>query len=251
MKKALKKRLNGIRRIIICKMQLKHLYSIALLEGEGLGTAYEYFIKLKLLDKYLEKNKIKDVLIYGLPEKYGFSLDFFYFCHKNNFNIFLFEKRREKIKRLKKILKDLDKKNIIFKNFKIIQKINKKYDLILSCEVLQALKENELKEYKDNIRDYSKIAIIFVPNKNNKSHIKFSGLNGFSLKELKSEFYNVKKSGCIDAPPFPPGIKKKEKIKSVFLIKILEFFLYIEKFIPSIIKKNIAHISYILIDNYP
>lgn len=229
-------------------MQLKFLYSIALLEGEGLGTAYEYFVKLKLLNKFLKNKKIKNVLIYGLPEKYGFSLDFIYFCYKNNLNVFLFEKREDKIKNFKEILSRLNKK-IVVNNLKIIEKIDKKYDLVLSCEVLQYLKEDELKEYIGNIQKYSKKTIIFVPNKSNKSHVKFSRLNGFTLEELNDLFDNVKESGYIDVPPFPPGIKKGEKIKNIFLIRTLEFSAYLEKFIPSIIKKKIAHISYVLIDN--
>lgn len=249
---------------------MQYSYKLALLEGEGLGTAYEYFVKLMLLNKYFKKNKIKNVLIYGLPEKYGFSLDFIYFCYKNNLNVFLFEKRGDKIKKFKEILSKLNKK-IIVNNLKIIKKIDKKYDLVLSCEVLQVLKENELKEYVNNIQKYSKRALIFVPNKSNKSHIKFSRLNGFTLKELNFLFNNVKKLGYIDVPPFPPGIKKEEKIKNIFLIvnkvahtlltrelflrkqkflvKTLEFFAYVERFIPLIIKKYTAHINYVLIEN--
>jgi hypothetical protein len=145
-------------------MQLKYLYSLALLEGEGLGTAYEYFVKLKLLEDCLKKKNIKNVLIYGLPEKYGFSLDFIHFCYKNNLNVSLFEKKWVKIKKFKEILSMLNKKNIRTNNLKKIKKIDKKYDLVLSCEVLQSLKESELKEYANNIQKYSKTAIVFVPN---------------------------------------------------------------------------------------
>lgn len=226
--------------MVICKMQ--HLYTFALEEGEGLGTAYEYFVKLRLLNRLLKHKKIKDVLIYGLPERYGYSLDFFYFCFINNFNLSLFEKNQKKNINLKKILLKLKNKKI-----KIIKKIDKKYDLILSCEVLQSLKKNDLKKFVLDIQKYSKYAIIFVPNKNNKNHRKISGLDGFTLEELSSLFKNINKSGYIDMPPFPPGIKTKKKI--AISADILKPFAYLEEFVPSGIKKKNAHIAYVLIDN--
>jgi len=223
---------------------IKNLYELALAEGEGLGTAYEYFVKLRLLERLLKNKKINSVLIYGLPEKYGFSLDFVYFCFTNNLNLTLFNNNDEKTRKLKSILKKVS----INKKIKIIKKIDKRYDLVLSSEVLQSLNKNELKIFIDNIVKYSENAIIFVPNKDNKNHLKYSGLNGFTLEELNFLFNNVKKPGYVDMPPFPPGLKIKKRFKSVFLIRILGFFALIEKFIPKIIKKYIAHINYVLVD---
>jgi len=229
---------------------MQELYKLALAEGEGLGTAYEYFVKIRLLNRLLKCKKIENILIYGLPERYGFSLDFIYFCYKNNLDVFLFEKRKDKIKKFKEILGKLNKKNIINGNLKIIKKIDKRYDLVLSCEVLQALKENELKEYISNIQKHSKTAIVFVPNKSNKSHVKFSGLNGFTLEELKKIFKNNIMSGYIDIPPFPPGLKKKKKIKNNLIIRIISLFAYIEKFYPRIIKRKFGHVCYVYLINF-
>ena len=56
---------------------IKELYTYALAEGEGVGTAYEYFAKRLVLNRWLSSLSIpKRILIAGLPEKYGCSFDF-------------------------------------------------------------------------------------------------------------------------------------------------------------------------------
>src|ERR1700752_4107471 len=57
---------------------IKSLYPLALAEGEGIGTAYEYYAKRRALARWLPKlGRPRKILIAGLPEKYGSSLDFF------------------------------------------------------------------------------------------------------------------------------------------------------------------------------
>jgi hypothetical protein len=56
---------------------VKDLYTLALAEGEGMGTAYEYYVKRMALRRFLDGRPRPDsILIAGLPEKYGASLDF-------------------------------------------------------------------------------------------------------------------------------------------------------------------------------
>ena len=56
---------------------IKSLYPLALAEGEGVGTAYEYFAKRLVLSSWLAKlPTVRRLIIAGLPEKYGSSLDF-------------------------------------------------------------------------------------------------------------------------------------------------------------------------------
>jgi hypothetical protein len=60
---------------------LKSLYQIslrlALAEGEGVGTAYEYFAKRLALGRWLKQvGRPVRMLVAGLPQKYGSSLDF-------------------------------------------------------------------------------------------------------------------------------------------------------------------------------
>ena len=56
---------------------IKNLYQYAFIEGEGVGTAYEYFAKRLVLASWLPLlPRRPKVRILGLPEKYGVSLDF-------------------------------------------------------------------------------------------------------------------------------------------------------------------------------
>ncbi|HEX6383064.1 MAG TPA: hypothetical protein VF177_00200, partial [Anaerolineae bacterium] len=56
---------------------IKSLYTLALAEGEGVGTAYEYYAKRLVLSPWLRQvRRPQRVLVAGLPQKYGASLDF-------------------------------------------------------------------------------------------------------------------------------------------------------------------------------
>src|SRR5690606_30513282 len=55
---------------------IKALYALALAEDEGVGTAYEYFAKRLVLRPWLRQQPpVRRLLVAGLPEKYGASLD--------------------------------------------------------------------------------------------------------------------------------------------------------------------------------
>ena len=57
---------------------IRSLYAINLVEGEGVGTAYEYYVKLRKLERFVNSiERPKRILIAGLPERYGLSMDFF------------------------------------------------------------------------------------------------------------------------------------------------------------------------------
>jgi len=241
------------------KVNINTLYSLALAEGEGFGTAYEYFVKLKLLSKFVKGKKIKNVLIYGLPERYSFSMDFVLFGQINNFNITIVDDRKERINLFEKITNNLIKKDILLKKPKIIKlktlnniKFNKKFDLLVCSEVMQRLSNKEKIDYIRLISKISKYVALFVPNKDNKMHSTLSKLNGLCLDELK-EYFNkddILNIGYIDMPPFPPGLKKnkiKEQINKLFPLLLIPLT-RLEKLLPKIIKKRIAHICYIIVE---
>jgi hypothetical protein len=58
-------------------ISIKSLYALALAEGEGVGTAYEYYAKRLALGRWLKQvGRPVRMLVAGLPQKYGSSLDF-------------------------------------------------------------------------------------------------------------------------------------------------------------------------------
>lgn len=226
-------------------INIKELYYLALIEKEGLGTAYEYFVKLKLILKKINNKKIKNVLIYGLPEKYGYSLDFLYIANIMNWNVCVFDDSNKKVNKLKKIIDLINYKKKLLKKPKFIKNINKKYDLCFSCEYLQQFKKKEILNKISIIKNNSKNSFIFVPNESNKLHLKYSKLNGLNINFFKKNINNYHDLNFIDCPPFPPGIKKKEKIgfkKGIYIIKIIYYF---EKILLKVIKKRLSHIIYV------
>ena len=241
------------------KINIDTLYSLALSEGEGIGTAYEYFIKLKLLSKFVKGKKIKNVLIYGLPERYGFSIDFVLFGQINNFNITIVDDRKERIKSFERIINKLIKKGLLLKRPRVIKlkKLNnlsfdKRFDLLVCSEAMQRLSNKEKINYIRLISKISKYAALFVPNKNNKMHSTLSKLNGLSLDELKGYFNkaSILNIGYIDIPPFPPGLKKnkrKEQINKLFSLLLIAWT-RLERLLPKTIKRRIAHICYIIVE---
>jgi len=179
---------------------MRKLFDLALLEGEGLGTAYEYFVKHRLLMRLLQNSRIDTVLIYGLPEKYGLSLDLFQFCHDHGYDTYLCEEDYHKIRKLLKILQGLGIQPPI-----LVDSVTRKYDLILSSEVMQRLTGDERQNYAICVQKFSNQAVIFVPNKHNKLHSRISGLGGLTKSDLSGLFQGS--AEFLDAPPFPPGVR--------------------------------------------
>lgn len=204
----------------IYNFNIFNLYSIAVLEGEGWGTAYEYCAKLPFLNRLFEKTCAKKVMILGLPEKYGFSMDFILYCYFNKINrIIVIDERKEKIDDFSKVLKNVSAHLGISPNIEM-KKVNSwseiqtdPVDVIMSSEVLQRLDNISKNAYIKFILKNAKNYIIFVPNGKNQAHESISGLKTLYLKQLMWIFKKTKftGSGYLDCPPNPPGISFKNK----------------------------------------
>jgi len=211
-------------------MSMKRLYDLALAEGEGLGTAYEYYVKLRLINRLLGDFEPRSILIYGLPEKYGYSMDFICYGKMNRAAVSVYEQRTEKILEHKRILKKLGLPEPDYINKAI------ECDLLLSCEVAQ-----RDKKIIDAVQKVKK-SFVFVPNADNKGHSRVSGLRGLTIIELQKMFPGSK-YGYVDMPPFPPGIRKKKKTSNPLLLIVLRFLGCLECFLPF--KRRYAHIVYL------
>lgn len=253
---------------------METFYRFALMSGEGIGTAYEYFVKWGLLKNVIDSAKDpKHIFIWGLPEKYGLGLDFVLLAMIYRSSITIVDERHAIIDKFKIIsdkighrpqidisrienLSQLDAKSFLEKNH------GEKYDLLLSCEVLQRLSEGDRANYFNQIGKIAKVSAIFVPNKDNVAHAKLSGLNTVSLCELQSycsqTSNDILKSGYVDMPPFPPGLRRSEDAKNKaldsrverFLMRILEKWELIEKITPFKIKAHLSHIVYVFTESY-
>jgi hypothetical protein len=252
--------------------KIQSWYAINLIEGEGVGTAYEYFSKLRKLRKFINSTgKPKRILIAGLPEKYGLSMDFFWLGGMLNVEIMVIDDRSEALERAGRALsilkseKLIDETKVSFIKIDRISEFNspnltkERFDLALSSEVLQRL-DIAQETYFSNLKNVAENFAIFVPNRDNESHANLSGLKSVYLGELlqhcrgaypEATLYDY---GYIDMPPFPPGLsrsqEKREKASESrfesFLMKGLEFYGLCEDLIPKFIKKKIAHIVYVM-----
>jgi len=212
----------------VSNLNISSLYEIASIEGEGWGTAYEYFSKLPHLKKSFENEENIEVMILGLPEKYGYSMDFILYCYLSNVKkIIVFDERKEKIENFSKLLVAINK--IISKHLGIIPDIeihkvrswdelkNYNVDITLSCEVLQRLDGTSKDTYVNFIKNNTRKYQIFVPNGNNDAHKNVSALRTLHIDELTGIFEKTKITdfGYVDCPPNPPGITVKGKSKDI------------------------------------
>lgn len=249
------------------KLNIKNYYLPAFLEKEGLGTAYEYYAKKRVLSKHSQHKDIQDILIVGMPQKYGYSMDFVIWGDNLGAEILIIEDRQEKIDKAKNIIEKLKNQKILSPNLRIqFEKVENffdfktqtTFDLILNCETLQRIKYPD--RFIQFYNEKAKTFITFCPNGDNESHNTLSGLNSIPLSDLKKNIFpllNLQEYGYIDFPPFPPGIKRsdeqREQANSSIFVRFFMFCLtiwcWLEKCWPNFIKKNWAHIIYFVSEN--
>ncbi len=242
-------------------------YPIALAEGEGAGTAYEYFVKARLISRLIGKNfSNARILVAGLPERYGFSLDFAVWANSVNASILYIDDRQPRLERFDHILNKLVQDSILSGG-----RISSRYqadlckiksladaDLFFSCEVLQRLDEANRKNYVRQFLAADLPGVIFAPNAGNGQHAALSGLKSVSLEELRqwSAGFESRKHtlafGLIDMPPFPPGVKRSDTARQQAgqsliertLFMGIQWWSYGECLLPQFAKRPCAHIAY-------
>jgi len=242
-------------------------YPMALTEGEGLGTAYEYTAKERKLAGLLEKlTQGSRILIAGIPEKYGYSLDFCNLAMRIGAHLTIADDRPERLDMGRKLAErmfgaeavaDIDYVGI--RSFqKIVDPSVGSFDLVLSCEVIQRLNRQDRLDFIEGIVSISDNAVIFAPNGDNSGHANRSGLNALGLDyliELAAPLSTIEKSGYTDMPPFPPGIKRNEQQREQVLsskslgvfVDILNLWCRMEAFLPPFVKKRFCNIAYVML----
>jgi len=255
------------------KETIRALSRLSLAEGEGVGTAYEYYLKLRKLRRYLGTiSRPKKILIAGLPEKYGLSLDFIYLARKLGADVTVLDDRAEALDRARTAAAWLASGEgrggisfILAKRMAEAARLfsdDVRFDLALSSEVVQRLGEDR-DAYISGLQRLAKHAAVFAPNGANAAHARRSRLAGLGLEELVSFFqkpassWTVCDHGYVDMPPFPPGIsrspeKRERAVRSrfeAFLMKGLEGYSLCEELCPYPIKSRVAHIVYVIAKN--
>jgi len=246
---------------------IKSLYKLALAEGEGVGTAYEYFAKRLVLRRWLAgARQPKRVLLPGLPEKYGSSLDFFLLAKELEAAQLVaiddrpaaVEKARANLLAAQRIgeLTGLTAEFALVSDLGILNELNG-FDLCLSSEVIQRLGAEKRKSYIQGLKGSASAFALFTPNGNNPSHTNISGLSGLRLDELQSLMSSTAtpaKMGYIDMPPFPPGITRSAEQRTEAAGGRLEaiamwglgYHARLEPYFPGSWRQHRSHIVYAL-----
>ncbi len=252
------------------KRSVYDLYPIAMAEDEGAGTAYEYYVKARMLRQIFKgQSPPHRILVAGMPEKYGFSMDFAVLAQDWEAEILFLDERPEKLQQFADIYDTLSQQGLLSVNRLRCQAVDdicnwnlkENFDLLLCCEVFQRLEEKQQLKYISQAAKYAKKAVIFAPNADNSSHADLSGLNTVALSQLENLARQTKaqlmKSGRIDLPPFPPGITRSEDQRQNATTSPLQRFLFwginvwadAEGLVPLSIKKKQAHIVYIALQS--
>ena len=263
---------------------IKSLYTLALAEGEGVGTAYEYYVKRQALAPWLRQiERPQRILVAGLPQKYGASLDFLLLAAELGATITVIDERPQAIVKLERALATaqaqgclvhVEPATCVVAN---LTEVAGEFDLCLSCEVLQRLAVASRPSYVRRLQEAASAVALFAPNADNPAHTELSGLSGLHLRELVTLVgggawkqgsrgagaYHVLRplpghlvtvSAYLDMPPFPPGIVRDEEQRArassgrfeALAMWALGTYARLEKVLPSGVRQRHSHIVYAL-----
>ncbi len=251
-------------------LSIKSLYVLALAEGEGVGTAYEYFAKRLVLARWLknrqaQKRKPERLLIAGLPEKYGSSLDFLQVAQELGADVTVADERPSALQKLQNSLAvaqgegwltAVSPQLVPLTHPADLSPIDETFDLCLGSEGLQRLDADDRSDYVRHVRRLAFRAALFAPNGDNMAHANISGLAGVTLAEMQQLVGLDATTGYIDMPPFPPGITRSEEQREQATSGRLEaiamwglgFYARLEHFLPTAVRRRQSHIVYSLLE---
>ena len=252
---------------------IKSLYVPALAEGEGVGTAYEYFAKrlvlARWLNRWLKKRPFPPkprLLIAGLPEKYGSSLDFMLLGEELGAEVTVLDERPFALEKLQQGLAAAQKEGwltAVTPRYQSVTRldthfpVNEQYDLVLASEVLQRLEGDEQQLYVAACSRVGTAVALFAPNAENAAHANLSGLATVELDRMKTLFQQtadltLQTSGYIDMPPFPPGMMRTEDQREQASSGTFEavamwglgYYARLEHILPTAVRRKQSHIVY-------
>lgn len=249
---------------------IRSLYPLALAEGEGIGTAYEYFAKRLALRRWLATlPRPQRILIAGLPEKYGSSLDFFLLAQElAPVSLVVIDDRPPALEKVRKSLAaaqavgqltQIHPQYVKVTEMGQLDELIGEFDLCLGSEVLQRLTPVSRQRYVQRLAQLTPSLALFAPNADDPSHTTLTGLPGLTLTELCALAEPAGRrtaAGYVDMPPFPPGLtrsaKQRDRAASGRLEAValwgLGYYARSEALFPSSWRRGNSHIVYAFIE---
>lgn len=238
---------------------IKALYVLALAEGEGVGTAYEYYVKRLALAPWLRRmERPRRILVAGLPQKYGASLDFMLLAAELGAAVTVVDERPQAIAKFQSAVAAAQTQGWLVHvepaecAVASLTDVADEFDLCLSSEVLQRLAAAARPVYVRRLQEVAPAVALFAPNADNPAHTELSGLSGLHLSELVTLVGGG--AAYLDMPPFPPGMVRDEEQRArassgrfeAMAMWALGYYARLEKFIPASIRQRHSHIVYAL-----
>lgn len=258
-------------------ISIREFYPLALAEGEGMGTAYEYYAKRLVLRPWLlTLTPPKRILVAGLPQRYGLSLDYLQLAAELGATVTVADERPDRVAHLERTLAEVQDRKLLpplethfvhVADLAHLSGIDGDYDLVLSSEVLQRIEPAARKTYLERLLALGTAFALFVPNGSNAAHTSHSGLAGVTRTEvnrlLAARPYSLAaplpRTGYVDLPPFPPGITRSEEqreqattgLAEAVAVAGLQVYAQLEPWLPQAIRRQHAHIVYALVVQPP
>lgn len=242
---------------------IKALYELALAEGEGVGTAYEYYAKRLVLLPWLQTRRPRAVLIAGLPQVYGVSLDFALLAHELGATLTVVDDRPEALDRLQAALATVQAAGWLaglpvtlhhVPDLTALDGAVAAAEWAVCSEVVQRLAPDARVAYMAAVRRAAQRCAVFCPNRDNAAHVGHSGLDGLTLTELWTlvGLDSAEIAGYIDMPPFPPGITRSESQRhsastgrlEALAMWGLQGYARAERWVPLPLRRARSHIVY-------
>lgn len=258
---------------MLIHLSIKSLYVPALAEGEGVGTAYEYFAKRLVLSPWLKQvcpkhgsDSVKgmQVLIAGLPAKYGTSLDFLQVAYELGAHVLVVDERPEALAKLAVAVTAVQKQGwlngLSWASQQVADLANLpqvgRFDLALASEVIQRLNIAQRQAYYERVKEMATAVALFAPNGHNSAHASHSGLASVTNSDVQAmlDRSSYDRLGWVDMPPFPPGITRTNEQRDQATSGRMEavamwglgLYARAEKYLPLSLRQKQSHIIFVL-----
>jgi hypothetical protein len=264
------------------------MYPLALLEGQGMGTAYEYYSKMRVMRGVFARTTVpRSMIAVGLPEKHGYDLDFVMLARQLRCPLLVCEDRpavlqefRTTLQRLPDLGTHARVQTASLENLADWRTpTGDRFDWVISTASVQRLSDREIVAYIRSAARIADYALLFVPNGDNRAHVSLSGLKGLSLDHVVTLCHQaantddpdslgtdtshavrdrarVVAAGYCDIPPFPPGLERSQEAKEnamhspleTLAMQALEWWCRGEAYLPRLVKHRYAHLVYVALD---